>query len=175
MGDGTVRVRDLAASDLPTVVALNNAVVPAVNELTLAEAGRLAGLADVAIVATLDDRLAGFCWILGPGQPYASLNYTWFSQRYDDFAYLDRVAVDPTARRRGVARALYTAVIEQSRATRPVLLCEVNLRPRNDASLAFHDALGFREVGRQDTDGGTKTVRLLELDLSGGTPNTYHH
>ena len=29
----------------------------------------------------------------------------------------------------------------------PVLLCEVNVRPRNDVSLAFHESVGFREVG----------------------------
>jgi hypothetical protein len=42
----------------------------------------------------------------------------------------------------------------------------VNVRPRNDASLAFHEAIGFREVGQQDTDGGRKRVSLLALDLS---------
>jgi predicted GNAT superfamily acetyltransferase len=46
-----------------------------------------------------------------------------------------------------------------------VLFCEVNVRPRNDASLAFHEAIGFREVGQQDTDGGAKRVSLLALDL----------
>jgi predicted GNAT superfamily acetyltransferase len=47
----------------------------------------------------------------------------------------------------------------------PVLFCEVNVRPRNETSLAFHEAIGFREVGQQDTDGGTKRVSLLALDL----------
>ena len=46
-----------------------------------------------------------------------------------------------------------------------MLFCEVNLRPRNERSLAFHAAIGFREVGRQDTDGGNKHVSLLALDL----------
>jgi predicted GNAT superfamily acetyltransferase len=46
-----------------------------------------------------------------------------------------------------------------------VLCCEVNVRPRNDASLEFHQSIGFREVAQQDTDGGNKTVSLLELRL----------
>jgi predicted GNAT superfamily acetyltransferase len=46
-----------------------------------------------------------------------------------------------------------------------VLCCEVNVRPRNDVSLEFHHTVGFREVGQQDTDGGKKTVSLLELPL----------
>jgi predicted GNAT superfamily acetyltransferase len=31
--------------------------------------------------------------------------------------------------------------------------------------LKFHHSIGFREVGQQDTDGGKKTVSLLELPL----------
>ena len=46
-----------------------------------------------------------------------------------------------------------------------MLCCEVNVRPRNDTSLEFHRSIGFREVGQHDTDGGTKTVSLLELTL----------
>jgi len=31
--------------------------------------------------------------------------------------------------------------------------------------LHFHQSIGFREVAQQDTDGGNKTVSLLELTL----------
>ncbi len=44
------------------------------------------------------------------------------------------------------------------------LLCEVNTRPRNDTSLAFHEAWGFKPVGEQDVAGGSKTVMMLALD-----------
>lgn len=46
-----------------------------------------------------------------------------------------------------------------------MLFCEVNLRPRNDPSREFHEAIGFREVGQQDTDGGDKRVSLMALEL----------
>jgi len=40
-------------------------------------------------------------------------------------------------------------------ATTAAWFClEVNVRPRNDASLAFHHALGFVQVGEQETDYG---------------------
>ena len=31
----------------------------------------------------------------------------------------------------------------------------MNLRPRNDTSLAFHESLGFVEVGQRETDYGS--------------------
>ena len=80
--------------------------------------------------------------------------------------YLDRIAVAPAARRHGVGRAFYTQLVDQLAASVPVLFCEVNVRPHNETSLAFHAAIGFREVGQQDTDGGRKRVSLLALDLS---------
>ena len=64
-----------------------------------------------------------------------------------------------------MGRALYAEVLDQLTGSAPVLFCEVNLRPRNDRSLAFHAAVGFREVGQQDTDGGNKRVSLLALEL----------
>ena len=98
-------------------------------------------------------------------QPYASLNYTWFSRTYDHFVYLDRIAVAPEFRRYGIGRAFYEALIVEFTGRAPVLTCEVNVRPRNETSLRFHHSIGFREVGRQDTDAGAKTVSLLELVL----------
>ena len=158
-------VRPLALHDLADVLALNNASVPEVNELDAAEVARLAALAEVALVVEIDGHFAGFCWTIGPGQPYDSLNYTWFSARYTDFAYLDRIAVSVDFRRFGVGRALYAELVRRFAGVRPVILCEVNVRPRNEVSLRFHEGLGFREVGQQDTDDGKKTVSLLELAL----------
>lgn len=161
----SVRLREYTPADLPAVLALNSASVPAVNELDAAEVARLAGLAESALVAEVDGEFAAFCWVIGPDQPYASLNYVWFSERYDRFVYLDRIAVSPAFRRLGIGRGLYAALVSRFAGVVPVLLCEVNVRPLNEASLRLHESLGFREVGQQDTDGGTKTVSLLELAL----------
>lgn len=165
-----MRIRPYTADDLQPVLDLNNASVPALNELDAAGVARLSSLAELALVAEIDGAFAGFCWTLGPGLPYASLNYAWFSARYDDFAYLDRIAVHPDFRRFGIGRAFYDELQRRLAGLRPVLLCEVNVRPRNDASLEFHQRVGFREVGQQDTDGGTKTVSLLALPLPLSVP-----
>ena len=129
-----------------------------------------------ALVAEHDGAFAGFCMVLPPGVDYDSVNYGWFSRHardlgYDTFAYLDRIAVVPAARRHGVGRALYAELVRVLSGSVPVLFCEVNVRPRNDPSLAFHAGIGFREVGQQDTDGGRKRVSLLALDLERGEPD----
>jgi predicted GNAT superfamily acetyltransferase len=98
---------------------------------------------------------------------YGSANYRWFCERYDDFLYIDRVVADPAFRGRGVGRALYDHAIEFGRGRAPLLTCEVNETPPNPDSMRFHENLGFRPLGRQETEGGAKSVVLLGLDLSG--------
>lgn len=158
-------IRPFAERDVPPALELNNAHVPELNELDAPEVARLAGIADAAYTAEVDGAFAGFCWAIGPGQPYGSLNYGWFSRNYDDFVYLDRIAVHPDFRRYGIGRAFYDALVREFTGRYPVITCEVNVRPRNEASLRFHHSIGFREVAQQDTDGGKKTVSLMELAL----------
>jgi len=160
-----VSLRPFALHDVAAVLTLNNASVPELNELDAPEVARLAGLAARALVAECDGAFAGFCWVLGPGQPYDSLNYRWFSARYESFVYLDRIAVHPDFRRYGIGRSFYGELVREFASVCPVLLCEVNVRPMNEGSLRFHHSLGFGEVGRQDTDDGRKTVSLLALQL----------
>lgn len=161
-----MQIRDLTPADLPAVLVLNNDAAPAVNELD--EAG-LAWLFERSAqrlgVVTPEGDLVAFCLALEPGVPYESLNYRWFSERYRSFTYLDRIVVAPTHRRLGIGDALYGELEERSAPSSAWLLCEVNLRPANEGSLRFHRTIGFAEVGRQDTEGGTKTVCLMAKPL----------
>lgn len=167
-GPGTIpmQLRDAVAADLPVIHAINQANVPAVGDITLGELEWYFAKAAALRVAEIDGAVAGFLLALRPGLDYSSPNYAWFSARYADFHYIDRIAVGEQWRRRGIARALYTDVEAHARAlSAPLLACEVNLRPRNDVSLAFHEEQGFIEVGQQDTDGGNKTVVMLVRNL----------
>jgi predicted GNAT superfamily acetyltransferase len=116
---------------------------------------------------------------MGPvGQPDAFLiafdqaapaqgpNHAWFLARRPRFLYVDRICVHPQARKRGLARALYSAVLaEAARRGKPVVCCEVNSDPPNPGSDAFHAALGFSEVGRAFPPDRGKSVRYLELGV----------
>ncbi len=163
-----MHVRPITHTDVDAVAALNDGEVPRVSPL--GRDGLVAHLprCDVALVAEDGDGLAGFVLALAPGTDYDSVNYRFFAARGGDFLYVDRVVVAATHRRRGVGALLYDAVEERARATgRHEVTCEVNVRPLNEGSLAFHHARGFVEVGRQDTTGGTLTVALLAKPLTG--------
>lgn len=161
-------IRAYRIEDLERVHTINEAEVPAVGSVRPDELAHIADRSSIALVADVEGQVAGFCLVLPPGADYGSPNYAWFSERYDDFVYLDRVAISPTFQRRGLGRALYAEVerlVPERRPSAGHFLLEVNLRPRNDRSLAFHADLGFVEVGRRDTDYGV-TLAMLAKPLA---------
>ena len=92
----------------------------------------------------------------------ASPNFQWFKNRYGRFVYVDRVIVAPHKRGLGLARSLYDDLFAAAaQAGHWLVGCEVNVEPPNPVSDAFHEALGFSEVGRAALAGGDKVVRYL--------------
>lgn len=163
----SVRIRPMVDEDLERVLQLNNDAVPAVNAHQAASLSALVTLAENAVVIEVDSVVAGFLLLLdGPGRPYDSMNYAWFSQRYERFFYVDRIVIGAAFRGQRLGRKLYEWAIETGSGTWPVLCAEVNIKPRNQVSLDFHDALDFKVVGEQDTEGGTKRVAMLCRELS---------
>jgi predicted GNAT superfamily acetyltransferase len=151
-------------NDYDAVLALNTESVPHVSLIGRNELLWFVDNAACVIVASIDDQMAGFLIGLRPGTEYASPNYRWFCDNYEDFAYVDRVAVSDWARRQGVAESLYEA-FEQSQSDAPLMTCEVNTRPPNEGSMLFHQRMGFRQVGSQEADEGKKEVAFLEKTL----------
>ncbi len=147
-----MRIRDIRDGDLGAIHAINEAGTPGVHTESAEQLAAITRLCCIALVAELDGSVVGFCQVLPPGTKYDSMNYAWFSSRYDDFIYLDRVAVAPSHRGQAIGNRLYDEVERLTQAA--WLTLEVNLRPRNDGSLRFHDRRGFVEVGQQETDYG---------------------
>lgn len=158
----------MAPADLGEVLALNEAWVPRVGPLDRPGLDALLADSSLALVArTSDGALAGFVVVIPPGAGYRSPNYRFFAERSDDFRYVDRIAVAPSAQGLGVGRRLYGAVVHHARAAGAArVVCEVNLRPPNPESQAFHARLGFVEVGRQSVYDDAYEVQLLELVVS---------
>jgi len=159
-----MKLSQIARRDFADVLALNEKSMPHVNRISGEELQWFADNAAFVNVAKVAGQFAGFLIGMRPGTAYASPNYRWFCNHYDDFAYVDRVAVMKWARRRGVAESLYDA-FAQSQPGVGAITCEVNIRPPNGGSLRFHERMGFRQVGSQETDGGRKEVALMEKTL----------
>lgn len=156
-------LRPITDADHDLVLALNEANVTMLAPLGAGRLRELEKLADRLDLVDVDGEVAGFVMTFAPGSAYDSENYRWFSARYgEQFYYLDRIVLDDRFRRRGLGGFVYDEV-ERVAARYGRLTLEVNLRPRNDASLAFHDRRGFVEVGRLGDE--QKLVALMEKAL----------
>lgn len=165
-----VVVRDAVARDHPAVLSMNNGATPHVNALSKRSLAWIIAQAEYFRVADDATGLAGFVLAMRPGLDYGSLNYRWFGDRGGDFLYLDRIVVAERARRLGVGRALYDDITAFARGRWPRIALEVNLRPPNPGSLAFHERMGFRQVGVRVEDDGTKAVAMMERATSASFP-----
>lgn len=145
------------------MLALNNAHV---QELSSLQPARLQQLIAHAFLARRIGHLDAFLLAFDQDAPYDSPNFLWFRSRYPRFVYIDRIAVAPSARGRGLARRLYGELFDEAhRREHQHVVCEVNLAPPNPPSDAFHAALGFVEVGRASIHAGSETVRYLQRTL----------
>ncbi len=117
-------------------------------------------------VGTVDGGATAFLLALDQDARYDSPNFRWFQARFTRFVYIDRVIVAPTARGRGLGRRLYQELFARAAAAgHEFVACEVNIRPPNPASEAFHGTLGFREVGRAEIAGRDKAVAYYVRSL----------
>lgn len=158
-----LRLRVMRDTDLDDVLRLNNDATPAVNELTAEQLAALRAMCDVALVATGNSGdVIAFLLSLAGGQEYLSENYQWFEARKTRHQYIDRIVVSSGARGTGVGRAMYESVFERARERSATeVTAEVNLHPANPRSMAFHERLGFRQLGEQETKNGAVRVALL--------------
>ncbi|HEU4811336.1 MAG TPA: ribosomal protein S18-alanine N-acetyltransferase [Nocardioides sp.] len=144
-------IRSAATGDVPAIadLELDNLGIDAWSEGLIAEG--VSGLLPTVryLVAEVDGEVVG----------YAAASIV------ADIAELQRIAVDPGHRRRGLAAGLLDAVTGLAReedAER--LLLEV--REDNDGALAFYAASGFEEIDRRRRyyrDGATAVVLQLTL------------
>ena len=129
-----ITIREIASADIPALVRINDEASPAVPVTPLPEFAELVALSTIALVA----------------------------ERSSDFHYIDRIVLAPEARGAGLGSELYGRIFAAAtQRGASEVTCEVNVEPPNPASLAFHAALGFAEVARQSTKGGSVVVALL--------------
>jgi predicted GNAT superfamily acetyltransferase len=158
------RLRDSTDSDISVLARLNEAEVPHVSELSYAGWKSLFSQAfKLRVAEAPSGEIAGFLLALVETADYGSMNFQWFKKRYPKFSYVDRIVVAKGFQRRGLGRMLYEDLERMSGAK--LIACEVNIKPPNPDSIAFHTRIGFQEVGTQDTEGGKKTVLMMLKEL----------
>ena len=156
-----MRLRPITDADHPEVLALNERNVELLAPMDEARLVVLRALADRALVIDVEGAFAGFVITFAAGSAYDGENFAWFSERYEDFGYLDRVVIHEDFRRRGLGSLVYDE--PESSCRRPVFALEVNLDPPNAASLAFHQARGYSEVGQRLAGGHLVSMLIRTL------------
>lgn len=159
----TPAIVPIAPEASESLLALNNAHGTETSALTHEAWQQL--IAHAFRAAMFEDA-SGFLIAVDQGVPYPNVNHGWFRARYDRFVYVDRVLVQPEARRRGLAQALYKDLFERAKSVgHRLVTCEINVDPPNPASDVLHEGLDFVEVGRQERPESGKTVRYMAKTL----------
>ena len=158
-------IRDARAGDRAAILAINREGQPGVTALSCAEIDDCIARATLFRVTEQRGLVSAYAIAVAPGFESIGDEYAWFSQRLEGFLYVDQIAVAAGAQRQGIASALY-ADFERGARERGLarLTCDVNLRPPNPGSLAFHASRGFREAGRLEVSDG-RFVALLVKEL----------
>lgn len=149
----------MTEADAGDVLALNLESEWALSPLDQAKLERAAQATELALVCEVEGKVAAFAFVYARQSTYDSPYFSWFCGRYDDFLYLDRIAVGSAFRRLGIASRMYDDV-EAAARRRGRLVCEVFSRPPNTPSLEFHRLRGYVEVGHLEASDGRETVML---------------
>ena len=157
-------VREVTPGATPSAGAVDHAVVDAVAALEAEVFG-----ADAWSPAQVAEELGGTgrrTWVVESGGAVAGYAVTW---RSGDVVDLQRIAVHPGHRHRGLARALLDEAVAAGRADHADrMLLEVGAG--NAAALALYAAAGFVEIDRRRRyyrDGADAVVLRLPLAAVG--------
>ena len=162
----TLRVRDIADADTPSILALNLESEAVLSPMDAVRYAHLRAQSAHARVLDEDGGVVAFLLAFREGADYDSPNYRWFDARFDTFLYVDRVVVAASHRGRGLGAMLYEDLFAHARAGGIArITCEFDIDPPNEASRRFHARFGFREAGTQALAGG-KRVSLQVADVS---------
>ena len=139
--------RPLLHDDASSVWIINEQGLPGTGKVTVEEISYLIDISDVSLGVFEHDKMVGFVICLSPNLDYGSLNYAWFNENYDEFLYVDRIAVATEHRNNGIGSYIYQKLIDISEQKQIPITAEVNLEPPNPGSMRFHHRFDFSEVG----------------------------
>ena len=162
-----ITIRAMTTEDSPQVLRINASSQPHVAPLNEKELGRLMALPNEHLVAIENSESAlGYALAFHREAPYDGEEFLVMrSALAEPFVYIDQVAVAAGHKGRGIGRALYEE-LERGAGRRRIrfLCCEVNTKPSNPDSSAFHKRMGFEFAAALATSEG-REVELLTKTL----------
>jgi [ribosomal protein S18]-alanine N-acetyltransferase len=108
------------------------------------------------------------CWVTREGGRVVGYICLW---EIADEVHVTNVAVLPSRRRQGIARAMLGGVLDDGRA-RKLRMVVLEVRPSNRDALLLYESFGFRVVGRRRGyyyDTGEDAL-IMEATLAGDPP-----
>ena len=156
------QIRNVETIDIDTLIKINELSIPAVNSITKTQFEWFyKNSLYFKLIQSVEKEVQGFLLTLDSSLDYESLNYKWFQERYDDFAYIDRIAILEKHKRNGLGRKLYMDLEKSIKSDYKMIACEYNLRPMNYESEKFHISIGYQRAGNLITQKGAKEVSLM--------------
>lgn len=162
----TVNLRAYQPADNDAVLSMNEESVHYLAPMDMPRLQQLLAWSAQLRIAEYDGEVAGFLVTFEDGSDYDSVNYQWFSEHLKRFVYIDRIVIDQSFRGKGIGQYIYQQLRDDaaSDASALWLAAEIDIKPRNDYSLNFHQKQGFVEVARQQAGQG-KQVSLQVLSV----------
>ena len=85
---------------------------------------------------------------------------------YNNFVYIDRIAVKEKFKSSGIGSLLYTDLEKSLPKEIKMIACEYNIKPLNMVSENFHQKMSYKNVGTQLTENNTKQVFLMVKEIN---------
>ena len=161
---------NLVLSDLKTankdtieqIYILNQDLTPMVGSLD--NSNELKGLIDMSsdsFYLEKKSELVGFIVCFRENSIYKSQNYIHFNKKYRRFLYIDRVGIKKKHDNKGIGTYLYEHIFNISDENELPICAEVNIEPKNEISLRFHQKMGFKETSERTINSNYK-VKYVE-------------
>ena len=153
----------ISPDSLPALHRLNQDHALELSSLTLDEFAHV--VARTTYARAIGDE--GMLLVFDQNADYNSMNFLWFRERYEAFAYVDRIVISPARQGEGLARQFYEDLFDWAReAGLERVVAEYNSEPLNAASEAFHAKLGFEPLSDMVMEGRGKSVRYVVRELA---------
>ena len=157
-----IDINDASNHQFKKLTALNNVFATETSLLTTDKLEKMAANAFCALAITPD---IGMLIAFDENADYDSENFLYLKSIEKDFVYIDRVMVHKQHQGMGIGTGFYETLIEMAAEEgKTKLLCEVNIDPENEISIAFHEGMGFEAIGEKTLSNG-KTVRYYSYEI----------